>query len=86
LQATFAEPSVTDELLADPVGADLVRELVASCRRVELARRFHNDAVSAARVVRQQRTVRLLRLAGRAPMPPTFEIDDTMPAALVSIG
>jgi hypothetical protein len=39
--------------------------------------------VGAARVVRRKWVVRSLRLAGHAPWPPTFEIDDTPPATLV---
>jgi hypothetical protein len=39
--------------------------------------------VGAARVVRRKWVVRSLRLAGHAPWPPTFEMDDTPPATLV---
>ena len=35
-------------------------------RKVELARRFHNDVVVSARALRSRRRVRWLRLAGRA--------------------
>jgi hypothetical protein len=47
-----------------------------------MARRFHNDAVRAARALRTHRTVRLFRLAGHAPFPLAFEMDDAPPAAL----
>ena len=46
-----------------------------------MARRFHNDAVRAARALRRHRTVRWLRLAGHAPFPLAFEMDDEPPAA-----
>jgi hypothetical protein len=47
-----------------------------------MARRFHNDSVRAARAVRRHRVVRLLRLAGHAPFPQAFEMDDETPYAL----
>ncbi len=53
-----------------------------ACERVELARRFHNDAVAQAQRVRRKRVVRWARLAGHAWMPVTFEIDDAMPSGL----
>ncbi len=42
--------------------------------RVDLARRFHNDAVTTARMLRNHKTVRLFRLAGQANQPVPFEI------------
>ena len=60
----------------------LLVELDAACRRVELSRRFLNDAVRACRLVRQQRLVRWFRLAGRTPMPEAWDFDDTRPAGL----
>ena len=48
-------------------------------QRVELARRFLNDAVTDVRRVRRKPGVRLLRLAGHAELPQTFEIDDELP-------
>ena len=47
-----------------------------------MARRFHNDAVRAARALRRHRKVRWFRLAGHAPFPLAFEMDDEPPAAL----
>ena len=82
LHAAMQEPGVVEALEDDPAGHELVAELAAVSKRVELARRFHNDAVRAARVVRRKRVVRYLRLAGHAPWPPTFEMDDTPPRGL----
>ena len=45
---------------------------------MQLARRFHNDAVTDVRRVRRKRVVRWFRLAGHAEMPRTFEIDDEL--------
>jgi hypothetical protein len=83
LVAAFAEPDVLAPIDADPAGRELIQELASACLRVQLARRFHNDAVGGARVVRRKWVVRSLRLAGHAPWPPTFEIDDTPPDILV---
>ncbi len=83
LQAALSDPGLAAALDADPAGHELVLELAAASKRVELARRFLNDAVRGARVVRRKRVVRYLRLAGHAPWPPTFEMDDTPPAGLV---
>lgn len=61
----------------------LLDELAENGRRVQLARRFHNDAVRAARALRSHRLVRWLRLAGRAPMPVAVDFDDTTPPGLL---
>ncbi len=61
-------------------GADsgrLLAELEAASTRVVLARRFYNDAVRDTRALRSRRVSRWLRLAGHAPLPAYFEIDDT---------
>ncbi|MGZ4591124.1 MAG: hypothetical protein ACXV4A_08750 [Actinomycetes bacterium] len=84
LQAAFADPDLVRALERDPRGRDLLRELGASCQRVQLARRFVNDAVRATRVVRRKWVVRSLRLAGHAGWPQTFEMDDSLPITLVS--
>lgn len=82
LHAAFAEPGFVAALHREPEH-ELARELASACQRVELARRFYNEAVRAARVVRRKRGVRYLRLAGHAPWPPAFEMDDTPPATLI---
>ena len=62
-----------------PVAEGTLHRLATANQRVQLARRFHNDAVTDVRRVRRKRTVRLFRLAGHAEMPRTFEIDDEVP-------
>jgi hypothetical protein len=52
--------------------------LVDVTTRTSFARRFHNDTVRDALVVRRRRVVRLFRLAGSARMPTFFEMDDTV--------
>ena len=51
-------------------------ELSLAMRRVQLARRFHNDIVVSTRDLRQRRLVSWFRLAGHAPMPATIELED----------
>ena len=81
LRAAFDHPTQLTQLRETPEGTDLVQELGAAMRRVQLARRFHNESVRAVRQLRSHRRVRYFRLAGRAPDKPTFEIDDEPPAA-----
>ena len=76
------EPEDIEEIATEPAGTAMLEELDAACRRVQLSRRFHNDAVRACRQLRRQRAVRLFRLAGHTPWPESFEMDDSMPAAL----
>jgi hypothetical protein len=55
---------------------DTAHELLDASTRASIARRFHNDAVRDVLVVRRRRVVRLLHLAGHAPRPAYFEMDD----------
>lgn len=82
LRAVFGDASQVDAVRRAPGGTETADELAAAVRRVPMARRFHNDAVRAARALRRHRTVRWLRLAGHAPFPLAFEMDDEPPAAL----
>lgn len=79
LRAAFDDPEELAQVRETPEGADLVQELGGAMRRVQLARRFHNESVRAVRQIRGYRRVRYFRLAGRAPEKPTFEIDDEPP-------
>jgi hypothetical protein len=68
-------------LAAAPVALapDAAAELRETAARVQVARRFYNDAVRDTRTLRARRMPRLLRLAGRAELPHFFDIDDTVP-------
>jgi hypothetical protein len=60
-----------------PAGtADELREAAS---RVQIARRFYNDAVRDTRALRSRRMPRLLHLAGHRELPQFFDIDDTLP-------
>lgn len=78
LAAVFDEPESIEEAVQRG-GAELMTDLESATRRVELSRRFLNDAVRACRAVRYQWVVRALGLAGHTPWPQTFEMHDTPP-------
>ncbi|GAB2905972.1 LemA family protein [Streptomyces mayteni] len=84
LRAVLAESAQVLAIRDAPGGPPMVDELVAAVRRVPMARRFHNDAVRAARAVRRHRTVRWFRLAGHAAFPMAFEMDDEPPTSLTN--
>lgn len=82
LRAVFGEVAQVEAVREAPGGEEAATELAAAVRRVPMARRFHNDSVRAARALRRHRTVRWFRLAGHAPFPLAFEMDDEPPVAL----
>ncbi|WP_078841622.1 LemA family protein [Streptomyces acidiscabies] len=82
LRAIFADHQQVDEIKEAPGGEAATHELTEAVRRVPMARRFHNDAVGAARRLREHRKVRWFHLAGHAAFPMAFEMDDEPPAAL----
>ncbi|GHF39404.1 membrane protein [Streptomyces mashuensis] len=82
LRAVFAEAPQVEAVREAPGGEESLAELTEAVRRVPMARRFHNDAVRAARALRRHRTVRWFRLAGHAPFPLAFEMDDEPPVPL----
>jgi hypothetical protein len=83
LRAVFADAEEVRTLREDPAVGELLTELASDCRKVELARRFHNDIVVTTRVLRSRRRVRWLRLAGRAPDIEAVNLDDVPPPALL---
>ena len=84
LHRAFADPVAVSALRADPAPALLLDDLVSAGERVQLARRFHNDAVAHAQRMRRKRIVRWARLAGRAQLPQMVEIDDSLPVGFDS--
>ena len=82
LRAVFGEVAQVEAVREVPGGEEAAGELAQAVRRVPMARRFHNDSVRAARALRRHRAVRWFRLAGHAPFPLAFEMDDEPPVAL----
>lgn len=64
---------------ADGPGWDALERLDAAVVRVQMARRFHNDAVRDVRRVRNKVVVRIFRLAGHAAMPAPVDFVDDVP-------
>lgn len=85
LRAALADPAEVAALRADPAGEELLAALAAAWYRVQLARRFHNEAVAQAQRRRRLWWVRLLRMAGHAAMPQTVELDDAWPDGLIGV-
>jgi len=66
--------------------AQLRAELPEAEQLLVVARRVHNDAVRDTLGLRSLRLVRWLRLAGSAPLPEFFEIDDSLVAPDAAAG
>ncbi|MEO3785111.1 hypothetical protein ABGB12_17400 [Actinocorallia sp. B10E7] len=80
LRAVMEQPGFRDALEGE--GAALLEELETAAQKVAFARRFYNDAVATTRTARRRLLARALPLAGRAPLPEFFEIDDVPPEVL----
>jgi len=80
LRAALGQPGFRAAVAERGRGDELLAELETAAHQVFLARRFYNDAVAVTRAARRRRLVRLLRLAGGAPVPDFFEIDDSVVA------
>jgi hypothetical protein len=80
LRAALGQPGFRAALAARGGGGELLAELEAAAHQVFLARKFYNDAVAATRAARRRWLARLLRLAGGAPWPEFFEIDESLVA------
>jgi hypothetical protein len=82
LRSALGDPEVVAALREREPGDELLAALAATWYRAQLARRFHNEAVAQAQRARRHWYVRLLHLAGHAPVPHTVELDDQMPDGL----
>jgi hypothetical protein len=79
LELALGEETLTHLRADEVVGSPVLQRVAAANQRVQLARRFHNDAVTDVRRIRRNPGVRLFRLAGHAELPQTFEIADELP-------
>lgn len=82
LAVTFDDPAEAARVRQDHEAGELVDELASACRRVEMARRIHNDTVTMASALRRRRVVRTFHLAGHAIEPATVELQDAPPPGL----
>ena len=79
LAAALPPDVVRDIRGGEEAGAAALDRIRAAGLRVQLSRRFHNDAVEEVRRVRAKPVVRLFRLAGHAALPLRVEFDDALP-------
>lgn len=82
LRAALDDPGEVEAMRAEPGGNELLDTLAAAWYRVQLTRRFHNEAVAQSQRMRRTFFARRLPLAGHAPVPRTVELDDGWPDAL----
>ncbi|QGN57370.1 hypothetical protein [Nostocoides sp. HKS02] len=82
LQAALSAPVVDELRASEGPGLPALERVEAAGVRVQLARRFHNDAVKDVQRVRRKAVVRVFRLAGHADLPRTVEFDDELPPAV----
>jgi hypothetical protein len=78
LRTVFSGPEFRDSVDPDQGADEMVAELESTAQQVFIARKFYNDAVAVTIAARRRPLARTLRLAGGAPLPEFFEIDDTL--------
>jgi hypothetical protein len=78
LRNVFGDPEFHDLVEPGRGGEELVAELESTAQQVFIARKFYNDAVAVTIAARRRPLPRTFRLAGGAPVPEFFEIDDTL--------
>lgn len=70
---------VLRETLPDVADSELAARIVRGWRQMRIARQLHNQKVAMTRRLRRAVLVRLFHLAGHAPLPVTFDMDDELP-------
>lgn len=78
LRATFSQPGFRSELDGHDGAAELAAEVDAAAQQVYIARKFYNDVAARTMDARRRPLARVFRLAGNAPPPEFFEIDDAV--------
>lgn len=76
---------VAGEVAVNDVNRVHLKELFDAWEALQLSRRFHADAVRACLVIRHQKFVRWLHLAGHARMPKTHDFNDELPKGLTAL-
>jgi hypothetical protein len=78
LRATLGDPGFRKELAVDEGATELVAEVEAAAQQVFIARKFYNDLAGRTVDARRRPLARVLRLAGSAPLPAFFDMDDAV--------
>lgn len=63
----------------------LLTDLDQAWQALQLSRRFHAEAVRNCLVIREQKLVRWLHLAGHAELPTTHDFNDEIPVGLTAL-
>ena len=79
LRAVFGQPGFRKELEDMDGGTELIAEVEAAAQQVFIARKFYNDLADRTIYARRRPLARVFRLAGSAPPPRFFEMDDALP-------
>jgi hypothetical protein len=78
LRATLGEPGLRAELEGRETAKELLAEVDAAAHQLFIARKFYNDVAARTLDARRRPLVRVFRLAGNAPQPEFFEMDDSI--------
>jgi hypothetical protein len=78
LRAAFSQPQFRESLAEVDGAEELVGEVEAAAHQVFLARKFYNDIAARTIEARRRPLARTFRLAGHAPRPAFFEMDDVL--------
>lgn len=79
LEDVLSPEDVAEIREQSPLGTDCLDMVHRAGQRVQLSRRFYNDAVRDVRKVRGKKAVRWFRLAGHTAMPESVEFNDDLP-------
>jgi hypothetical protein len=86
LRAVLSQPDFRACMDGQGSVDELLDELESASHQVFLARTFYNDAVAATQAARRRWLARVLGLAGGAPLPAFFEMDDSLVVATAEAG
>jgi hypothetical protein len=86
LRAVLSQPDFRACMEGQGSVDELLDELESAAHQVFLARKFYNDAVAATQAARRRWLARVLGLAGGAPLPAFFEMDDSLVVATTEAG
>jgi len=78
LRATFGQPGFRSELEGREGAKELLADVDSSAHQVFIARKFYNDVAARTIDARRRPLARVFRLAGNAPQPEFFEMDDAL--------
>jgi hypothetical protein len=86
LRAVLSQPDFRSCMDGQGSVDELLDELESAANQVFLARKFYNDAVAATQAARRRWLARVLGLAGGAPLPAFFEMDDSLVVSTAAAG